>query len=290
MFMPIPGFFCSLMVPLPVLFYRVKLGRSAGMLVPVSSLILLGAFMGGLSLDLLFYAELLLTGYILGELVILNLSIEKTVIYACGITVLAVIVSLAGFGHISHTGIVALVTQYVSKNLELTLGLYQNMGISEENLHMISSAKETIGYILVRILPALIIALSLLVSWLNLILSRPVLKSRGIAAPDFGPLLLWKAPDWLVWMVIGFSVLLLFPEKTVKMFGLNGLIVLMTIYFLGGIAIVSFYFEKKRFPRILRVILYGLIVFEQLALFLVIGLGFFDIWLNFRKIQIGNNN
>ena len=40
-YLPIIGFFCSLLIPLPVLFYRSKLGRKKGAIVPVASIILL---------------------------------------------------------------------------------------------------------------------------------------------------------------------------------------------------------------------------------------------------------
>jgi uncharacterized protein YybS (DUF2232 family) len=66
---------------------------------------------------------------------------------------------------------------------------------------------------------------------------------------------------------------------------MNGLIILMMVYFFGGIAIVSFYFEKKKFPLALRFFLYSLIALQQFILLFVIGLGFFDMWLNFRKLE-----
>ncbi len=69
------------------------------------------------------------------------------------------------------------------------------------------------------------------------------------------------------------------------MIGLNGLIVLMTIYFFQGIAIISFYFNKKNFSKGAKILLYGLIVLQQLLLFVVIGLGLFDAWLDFRKLD-----
>jgi uncharacterized protein YybS (DUF2232 family) len=58
----------------------------------------------------------------------------------------------------------------------------------------------------------------------------------------------------------------------------------MTVYFFQGIAIVSFYFEKKHFPRTIRFLLYALIALQQLILLVVIGLGFFDLWVNFRRL------
>ena len=80
--------------------------------------------------------------------------------------------------------------------------------------------------------------------------------------------------------------MLLIPYRPLKLLGFNGLLILLTIYFFQGIAIVSYYFEKKRFPRALRVFLYSLIALQQMILLIVIGLGFFDMWLNFRKLGV----
>ena len=79
------------------------------------------------------------------------------------------------------------------------------------------------------------------------------------------------------------------PGNSLKMLGLNGLLILLTVYFLQGIAVVSYYFEKKRFPRALRLFLYTLIALQQFILLLIIGLGLFDIWLNFRKLKTNKN-
>ncbi|MGD9106978.1 MAG: DUF2232 domain-containing protein, partial [Desulfobacterales bacterium] len=105
----------------------------------------------------------------------------------------------------------------------------------------------------------------------------------------FGSLKLWKAPEVLIWGIIGCGLLLLLPGMTFKFVGLNGLLIMLTIYFFQGIAIVSFYFEKKRFPRMLRVFLYSLIALQQVVLIVIIGLGLFDMWLNFRKLEHSPN-
>ena len=152
-----------------------------------------------------------------------------------------------------------------------------------------ANSLENIQYVLVRILLALAVASSFFVAWANLLLARPMLKSRGLFYPEFGALKLWKAPERLVWGVIGCGLMLFLPGRTFKILGLNGMIVFMAIYFFQGIAIVAFSFEKKRFPKMLRFFLYSLIVIQQLIFLLVIGLGFFDMWLNFRKLGIQKN-
>lgn len=288
-YLPIVGFFCSLLIPLPVLFYRSKLGRKKGAIVPVASVILIIVITGGISIDILFFAELLLLGYILSELIEINLSIEKTILYACSSVLFTGIACLIFYSNISNTDIIGFVSEYIAKNLKLTMDLYENIGMPEESIYMFSKSLENIQYILVRILPALIVASTLFVAWASLLLAKPILKARALFYPDFGVLNRWKAPDSFVWMIIGCGLILLFPDRGVKMLGLNGLIIMMTIYFFQGIAIISFYFEKKRLPRFLRIVLYAVVAMQQVILLIVIGLGFFDMWLNFRKLEMKNS-
>lgn len=287
-YMPIIGFFCALFIPLPTLFYRSKLGRRNGAIVPIITIILMVAILGRISIDLLFFIELLLLGFVLSELIELDLSIEKTILFACSSVIVTGIVSLIFYSNLSDKGIYALVSEYVTKNLELTLELYKNMGVSQDSIQMISNSMQNIQYVLVRMIPALVIASTFFVSWTSLLVSKPLLLNRDLFYPAFGSLNLWKAPESLVWTIIGCGLLLLLPSKAFKIIGLNGILILMTIYFFQGIAIVSFYFEKKRFPRILRFILYSLIALQQIILLVVIGLGFFDMWLNFRKLEFNN--
>jgi uncharacterized protein YybS (DUF2232 family) len=288
-YLPILGFFCALFIPLPTLFYRSKLGRNTGAIVPATALFVMAVVLGGIAVDLVFFLELLLLGFMMGEFLAMNLSVEKTILYTC----LAVIVSgffgLVFYSNVNGTEISVLVSEYIAQNLKLTMVLYESMGVSEESLVQLSNSLEQIHYVLVRIVPAMVIGSTLFVVWINLLLARGILTAKGVFFPDFGRLNHWKAPDALIWLFIGCGGMLLMPGNSLKMLGLNGLLILLTVYFLQGIAVVSYYFEKKRFPRALRLFLYTLIALQQFILLLIIGLGLFDIWLNFRKLKTNKN-
>jgi uncharacterized protein YybS (DUF2232 family) len=283
-FIPIIGFFGALIIPLPVLYYRLKLGRKNGIFIPLISGSVLYFVIGGISADALFFVELLLIGFLLGELIESNFSIEKTILYATGAVLFSGLLGLIVYGVLSGQGIYAIVSEYVTKNLELTMVLYQSMGMSEENIRLIDRFLADIQPLIVQIIPAMVTASTLFVAWTNILIARPVLKRRSLSYPDFGPLNMWKAPEYLVWGVIGCGLALFLPEPTINTIGQNGLLILMTVYFFQGIAIVSFYFEKKRLPRFIRFFLYTLIAVQHLILLAVIGLGFFDMWVNFRRL------
>ncbi|UCF95235.1 MAG: DUF2232 domain-containing protein [Desulfobacterales bacterium] len=283
-YIPIVGFLGSLFIPLPTLFYRAKLGRKIGAVVPALTLVILVSLLGGFSIDILFFFTLLLIGFVLAELLELNLSIEMTVAYVCACVAVTAGGGLVVISSITSTGIYAIVSQFVAQNLKLTMALYKSMGMPEENLRLILSSLDKIQYVLIRIIPSLVLASTLLVTWTSLLLAKPLLRRKALYYPDYGVLNLWKAPEYLVWGVIGCGLMMLLPSGGVKMLAANGLLILMTIYFFQGIAIVAYYFEKKRFPRLLRCFLYSLIALQQMVLLAVIGLGFFDIWLNFRRL------
>ena len=285
-YIPIVGFFCMLFIPLPAIFYRSKLGRANGIVVPALSTIVIILLSGGISVEILFFVELLLLGFVLSELFELNLSIEKTILYASCAVLLTGFFILLFYSNKSNIEIIAMVSEYMTTNLESTIVLYENLGLPEKNVLEISAAIENIQYILLRIIPSMAVMTILFFAWTSLLLARPILKAKNLFYPDFGSLKLWKAPEFLVWGVVGCGLAILFPDKGIKSFAANGLLILMTVYFFEGIAIVSFFFEKKGFPRTLRFFLYSLIALQQFVLFFVIGLGFFDIWLNLRKLEV----
>jgi uncharacterized protein YybS (DUF2232 family) len=283
-FVPIIGFVAALFIPLPILFYRLKLGRRNGLFIVLITSLIMVIMIGGISTDIIFFWGLLLIGFILGELFELNLSIEKTALIASGSVVVSGFISLLISSILTGDGLYAIVSGYVAKNLELSLIMYRSMGMSEENIQVISQSLDKIRHVLVSIIPALVSASALFVTWICILLAKPVLLSRSLYYPDFGPLNQWKAPEYLVWTVIACGLSLFLPHTAIKIIGVNGLIILMTIYFFQGIAIVSFYFDKKGLPRFVRVFVYTLIALQQLILLAVIGLGFFDLWVNFRRL------
>ena len=289
-YLPIIGFFCALLLPLPILFYRSKIGRQKTMIILAVAIVIMGVVFGGISPDILFFFGLLLLGFVLGECFDLDLSIEKTILYSAGSVLATVGFCLFFYSNTSHGGIVSLLSEYVGKNLKLTLALYEDMGMPEENILLISNSLDSIAYVLVRIIPSMATALTLFVAWTSILLALPIIKSKNFYCPDYGSLKQWKAPETMVWFVIGSGLALLIPFQLLKIVGLNCMIVLMTIYFFQGIAIVSFYFEKKRFPRLLKIFIYSIIAMQQMILILVVGLGFFDMWLNFRKLDTNNNS
>jgi uncharacterized protein YybS (DUF2232 family) len=288
-FMPVVGFVFSLFIPLPVLFYRAKLGRRHGMIVPLVAIAVMSIVFGGITTDIFFFFGLMLLGFAMSEMFEKRLPVEITILAVCGIVLGTGLVGILLYSLLNGMDLYALVSAYVATNLKLSLALYEGIGIPRETIDAITASLDRIQYVLVRILPSLAAASTLFVAWTNLIAARPIMTRRGLAFADYGRLNLWRAPEQLVWGLIGCGLMVLVPHTGVRLIGVNGLLVLLTVYFIQGIAIVSFYFDKKNLPRVIRVVLYSLIAFQQIFLLVVVGIGIFDMWINFRGIDTNKN-
>jgi uncharacterized protein YybS (DUF2232 family) len=95
----------------------------------------------------------------------------------------------------------------------------------------------------------------------------------------------WKGPEVLVWGFIACGFALFVPDLgLLRMVALNLLLAIGAFYFAQGLAVIGFFFHKNNVPRFLRGLTYVLIVFQQIFTLLVVGLGLFDLWGDFRRL------
>jgi uncharacterized protein YybS (DUF2232 family) len=278
------GFFCFILLPLPMMIYRIRLGRKDGGVVALASMAVVTVYSGNIGSDIYFLSGMVGLGFCLGEFTEMNFSIGRIIGFAVGLVCGVGIFTLILYSNFSGSNTVAVVSEYIDTYLTITMMLYQKMGMPEDAVMELAAAMEDIRDMLIGILPGLSAAALLLIAWLNVLLARVVFKIKNIRIISDAPLNTWKTPDGLVWGLIGCVGLMTMPGGVMKLIGINGLIVLMTVYFFQGIAIVSFYFNKKQIPVFIRVLMYAIIVIQQILVLLVIGLGFFDVWFNFRRI------
>ena len=281
--MPLIGVFAWMFLPLPVLFYRLKTGRNPGAIIIAASLAVLIISTSNFALNTLYFGSLLMTGFFLGECIERHLSIEKIILYT-GFAVLSACVMVLFFYSLTFTeGIDQLISNYVLRYQNLSTQLFSQSAELYPEIKIDQQMLEKASSLLVSAFPAIFINSYLTMVWLNILLIRKLLHKQGIIVKSIENLNQWKAPEYTVFGLIGLSVLMFFPMGVITIIALNCLIILLFVYFFQGIAVVSFFFQKKRAPFALRFFFYILIAIQPLFMFLVIGFGLFDTWFNFRK-------
>ncbi|MFP4452223.1 MAG: YybS family protein [Desulfosalsimonas sp.] len=284
-YFPVFGFIFFLLMPLPLCFYRVKFGRNTSGIITAASLSVIWVIAGAGTIDLWLMLCMMGLGFAMGEALERDLSIEKTIAFPCLAVLAGSIAALIVAGAILETGPLGLVSGFVEKNIEMTAAAYEKMDLQDKRIQFLIDSPERVHYVLMRMMPAMAISGLMFSAWANLLLARIVFPAMQIGRTGFGRLNRWKAPDALVWVVIGCGLLILAAKEPVSFIGINGLIILMMIYLFQGLAVVSFYFETRRVPMFLRIMIYAFFAIQHVFALLVIGLGFFDTWADFRRLS-----
>jgi uncharacterized protein YybS (DUF2232 family) len=277
-----------ILVPLPICFFFTKLGRIKGFLVFVFSLLIVGAVEYAVaaqtSMTILFTLGAL--GMVLSEIMKRRLTMGWTISLAAfaGIFVMGAILIYNSilFGKLPWDQIYVYVSSMVQENIKL----YGQLDLPSEQMQYIKENSGKIARILTYTFPSLsLISLSVIIL-VNILICRTLFKVAKLACPDFGDLSLWKASDHLVWVLIVSGAGLLIPLLWIKFTALNFLILCLFIYFLQGIAIIEFFFKRKKAPFYLRFLFYFLIMIQQYLMFFVVAAGIFDLWIDFRKTPV----
>ncbi len=283
--MPIIGIFAWVFLPLPVLFYRLKMGRNGSALIMAVSLTVLIALTSNVAFNAFYFGSLLMTGFILGECIERHLSIERIM----GYTFLGLCGSFAIFLFIyaiaQSQGIEQLVTNYASRYQALSTQLFSESAQLYPDVQLDRELFERASRLFMIAFPGIISSTYLTMALLNIIFIKRLLEKNKIRVKNLEHLNQWKAPEKMVLALIGTAGLFLLPVTALKVVFLNCLIILLLVYFYQGIAIVSFYFEKKKVPFIIKSFVYVLVAVQPLFMLLVISFGLFDTWINFRRLD-----
>lgn len=285
---PLAGAVVMILMPLPVLYYYTKFGRLGGMAAFGSSLALVLLFLGFIHPDIGFPLRLFLfiggTGMMLAEVLKRPWPIEKALLVPLA-AVLACFGLLLGLhGYEAEQPPWQLIEGYILSGIKENIQFYEQMNISSEQLMLIKDHAGQIAALLTGVSPSLFLVGAGLLIWLNLMAARRLFKRQGLPYPEFGDLTCWKAPEKMVWLLIGAGVLLLVDIAMVQFIGLNLLIICLFVYLCAGLSVVGYFFKMKRIPFFFRILFYVLILIQQYLLLVVAALGLFDLWADFRKL------
>lgn len=281
-FVPLAGFFSSMLTPVPVALAVIRWGYPNGWLVPGCS-----AVLGSLALYLLDLSQCIpyLLGLIgMGALMGYGLRRQWSTDKVIGFSSLFMI-ALAGvffiLAFIQTKGqVVQLAEQFLGEAISSTMKQLGSGSLGAQEME--GKLLEAVPLI-VRIMPGMLISCTLVTCWLNLVVSRRFCRTDAFERVR-EKLVLWKSPEFIVWFVIASGLMVLLPVSGLRLPGINVLIVLGTVYFLQGLAIAAFYFEKWKLPLFVKGFVYALLFTLKFASMATVALGLFDVWFDFRKL------
>ena len=209
---------------------------------------------------------------------------DRSVALSVIVVVLFSFLALAVYAGMTGSTITGQIDQFAETQVEQAMAIYETADLTPEQIEELKSAAERMaGYLRYAYFGAAVTItglLAMLQLWLLSVASR---KHYSIPVENFSE---WKAPELLVWPLIGAGFASYFAESELKQAGINLLIILLPIYFLQGLAIVNHFFNRRQISPIMRGCGYVLIAFLNPMPLIVAGLGVFDLWVDFRKPRV----
>jgi hypothetical protein len=267
----------TIFAPLPLLLLFFRKGRALATLAIITNAAI--TLVLGNSAYLAFYLVFVgVPAFILPGALLKSKSLEKSVLWSLFFMVLVAFAFAGASSFYKHTHFLQDYTQVTSKVVD---ELAQALSSSTEGLD--SSELEIWKQDLKVEFPSALIILALVLLWsnLNLLLMINPKDIRTFLGLDAHFFKKWKVPEVLVWPTIASGFTLVFDLGVISDIGINIFRVLMTIYAFQGLSILGFIFDLWGVRGLFRFLGYFMSVFLMLPL--VLSLGFFDLWFDFRS-------
>jgi uncharacterized protein YybS (DUF2232 family) len=270
-------------VPQPALSFGLKHGLMGGMGVVLFALTVL-LLWGGKELGFGYAMFALLTGLLFSSLG--RIRILEALVLGIAAIVLAAFSIVLFYLYGSWQAIVHDIRENLNNSLASAVEMHEKMGFPQENIAILRERAPQIAETILELLPATAfvgIGLVVLFNLVSLCRRFPERRAQWLSLPSLRE---WKAPDLLVWGVIVSGFVMFIPGvESFRTFAANLLLVFGACYFFQGLAIIAFYLYKNRIPRFVRGVVYLFIIFQQIFTLLVVGLGLFDLWVDFRRLK-----
>lgn len=285
------GFFFTIFMPLPFLYYFIKKDFANGMVVVGLTLVALTILV-------------ILIGAIWAPLILLQfglISFYLSVLYKRGIsisrliwkgTVLLFFLNIGGillWSLNKGVGPGEFISSYIRHQFDLISNAYNKEGLSPDKIVKIKEYGDNLSRIVSLTYPSIIFLGCGVTVWVNIGLWHHLFHKSTDLPQEYSDLHKWSSPEFLIWpyIVAGFSLFLF--SGTVKWVSINLFLVLCGVYAFQGFHIFAFYLNKHRVQNLLKGIIYVFVFFQQICWIILLIAGIFDHWFNFRRLPNMNS-
>jgi uncharacterized protein YybS (DUF2232 family) len=282
-YVPVLGVIVSLLAPTPLILVALRRGLRVGLLALGLSALSLALLLGGLQ-SIIFFAEYGVMALTMAEAIRRRWSVEKVLLVATAVPLAATALVMAGLFSSADVDLSAM-RQHFERELSRTLPQYLAEEGGEVDGDLRTYIQEALT-VVVRLLPSLFIISTAAGALINYSVVR-LLWRRMEDQTLFPDLQLgqWKAPEFCVWVLIAGGLCSFMPLPSLRLVGLNVLLLVSLVYLIQGLCVMVFYLHKASVHPLFRGIAYLFLVIQPLLLLGVAAFGLFDLWFDFRRLS-----
>ena len=178
---------------------------------------------------------------------------------------------------------------------QMTMSIYEEAGLLERfeeqgvSREQIEQIFESMGTVIVRIIPSVIVVLSIVTAIFSLVLTRNVLKRLRMNVPaKLPPFREWRLDFRFVYGFIGGLAAYLLSDvlavPLLSTLGMNLLVAFGFVFALQGLAVLAALFHLLKTRPLARIMLIVFIfLFLQMAIYMLLFVGLFDVFFDYRK-------
>ncbi|MGN9166093.1 DUF2232 domain-containing protein [Tissierellaceae bacterium HCP3S3_D8] len=186
-------------------------------------------------------------------------------------------------------GFVAQLEEGFKQLLSAQLDMFKDMDLTSYEILKLEELLENAYKYLLLIMPAILLVLSLVVSYLNYLLATIGLKKMKVGIFNIPKFSRFRLPNNIIpGMLIMFSIAYIMKKMEVpynEAILVNLVVLVGFMFVIQGLSIVDYFFTRMRVYPIIRVILYILFLFNSPMVTIISILGFIDIIFDIRRIR-----
>ncbi|PLY06722.1 MAG: hypothetical protein C0622_00780 [Desulfuromonas sp.] len=280
------GGFLNFLTPVPAAWLSMRYGMRSGLVVViVTSLLLwqLSAMYALLAYVGLFGIGSLLLPYSLRR----DTPWDRSLILAVFGSALASAAMVAALIVVSGTSLPELVDKAIEVQTSEAMRIYRDIGITGEQLQEMEASLNGLAVQIRDNIYGLYLGTLLGIHALCLLCLQ--LFRAGHYRIVGGPFIQWRLPQKLIWGLIAGGFLAVIPVAGAKGAGWAILSVLLPLYFLQGLAVISFLMQRNNTSLLVKGLFYALTVILYPLSLIVTSVGVFDLWIDFRRPRQKNN-
>jgi len=175
----------------------------------------------------------------------------------------------------------------VEQIVQGSLALNQDLGRDAASVEMMENMTRSMVGVAYTVIPGAMLVYLFGLTIFAYGIAGAATRRYGFAAAPVGPLSRWKTPFGMVWVFAAGLALTLLGSGMGKAAGANLLFIGCAVYFVQGLAILTWGFQKKGISLLLRVVFYLVAVLLVFPFFILatVSTGLFDTWFDFRRLE-----
>ncbi|WP_129599847.1 YybS family protein [Anaerophilus nitritogenes] len=188
--------------------------------------------------------------------------------------------------------VITQINQMLEQSMNMQMSMYETLGMETTQIDEFRKMIELGMQMFMMMIPGIIIISCTTLPLMNYALTCKILKKLGYETKALPPLKYVRLPKTFVmgtFLIIGLTMLTrYFNFANYQSLVINVFLIFYIVYFVQGIGVMSYFFDVLKIRKLMKILIYMLILLSGKGVFILATLGFMDCFMDFRKLKIRN--